>query len=597
MGKITGAGPTNLPGAGVAPSSAIALAKQMHAAATGARWPEATRQLNELRDLLAKEGESLPPAEQQVVAKRLCEAHAAAERANAWSALETIGGILALGVPFVVDALTTNDHERFDEALEQVSYAKPPAATTPVNVDMPIVDLHADTAMAALDLGPAARPFGQKILEALMPHSTRAVTMHTFAEQRAGGVQVFTAYEEGLPPFARLSHKFYTQVVCNGLKGANRTPVNQLVAQLMWIHGQVQKHQDRLELTGPSPQATRAAFADGNGEVRADPKHAIHIGIEGARIASLDPDDAKELAAFLAANKQAIPAGMPIPTRAQLATLEGRLDFLAQAGVTYMGLVHMEGTEFAGTDMPVMKQLHQLGHGTNGLTEQGQRLVRGMDCRGILIDLAHASVATQRELGELYRKGELRMPLIVSHGVLDFDGNQRWRDTPPETLALVRESGGVFGVMFALQYWDKTLGGAAGIVDQIEKAIDLAGIDHVALGSDADGFVSLALDDMGKVSTVVAELEQRGYSREQLEKICYKNFLSTLEKRQARLAIGSGKGKAALDAGRGLLGPQVADKAQLATPGHMPLSLSISAMPVAQPDPDSDPDPDPQQAK
>ena len=64
----------------------------------------------------------------------------------------------------------------------------------------------------------------------------------------------------------------------------------------------------------------------------------------------------------------------------------------------------------------------------------------------------------------------------------------------------------------------------------VDLRVNLAGIEHVAIGSDFDGVMPLprGLEDCSKLPDLVSELRTRGYSESDLEKICRENFLRVL---------------------------------------------------------------------
>lgn len=64
------------------------------------------------------------------------------------------------------------------------------------------------------------------------------------------------------------------------------------------------------------------------------------------------------------------------------------------------------------------------------------------------------------------------------------------------------------------------------VADHIDRVVRIAGIDHVGLGSDFDGVgdsLPEGLKDVSQFPNLLAELLNRGYSRNDIEKICYKN--------------------------------------------------------------------------
>jgi membrane dipeptidase len=74
------------------------------------------------------------------------------------------------------------------------------------------------------------------------------------------------------------------------------------------------------------------------------------------------------------------------------------------------------------------------------------------------------------------------------------------------------------------------LGTVADVADHIDHAVQLAGIDHVGLGSDFDGvsFVPKGLEDVSKYPNLIRELLKRGYSEADVEKICSGNIMRVM---------------------------------------------------------------------
>ena len=64
------------------------------------------------------------------------------------------------------------------------------------------------------------------------------------------------------------------------------------------------------------------------------------------------------------------------------------------------------------------------------------------------------------------------------------------------------------------------------VADHVDHVVQLAGIDHVGFGSDFDGVgdtLPTGLKDVSDYPNLIAELLKRGYTDEDIEKICYKN--------------------------------------------------------------------------
>ena len=65
------------------------------------------------------------------------------------------------------------------------------------------------------------------------------------------------------------------------------------------------------------------------------------------------------------------------------------------------------------------------------------------------------------------------------------------------------------------------------VVDHIDHAVKVAGIDHVGLGSDFDGIevTPQGLEDVSKIRVIFDEMARRGYTDDQIGKIAGGNFL------------------------------------------------------------------------
>ncbi len=109
----------------------------------------------------------------------------------------------------------------------------------------------------------------------------------------------------------------------------------------------------------------------------------------------------------------------------------------------------------------------------------------------MLVDVAHASAATIDDILAFAER-----PMLASHtGLRGIADNAR--NLTDAQVRGIADSGGVVGIGF----WPTACGGddAAAIARSIRHAIDLAGIDHVGLGSDFDGAVSVPFDATGLV--------------------------------------------------------------------------------------------------
>ncbi len=235
-------------------------------------------------------------------------------------------------------------------------------------------------------------------------------------------------------------------------------------------------------------------------------------------------------------------------------------------GARYMTLTHVLNTHWAdaATDSPKH----------HGLTPFGREVVREMNRLGMLVDLSHVSPDTMRAALEVSEA-----PVIFSHSsaraLVDHP-----RDVPDDILKLVAGNGGVVMVNFypgyvsekynrweadlqaeqarynsppyaglyigqperaqeALAQWKAqhpepkvTLGE---VVDHIEHIRQVAGVEHVGIGSDFDGIgvVPEGLENVEKFPALLAELLRRGWSDEEVARVAGGNLLRVMQAAEA----------------------------------------------------------------
>ena len=192
--------------------------------------------------------------------------------------------------------------------------------------------------------------------------------------------------------------------------------------------------------------------------------------------------------------------------------LEGRPERVAELrdrGVRFMSLTHLANNELGGSSSPLM--------GNRPLTPLGREVVEAMVATGLAVDLAHASHRTLRQIAE--NRGAR---LFSSHtGVAG--ATRSWRNLEDDELRLVADRGGVLGIIFGTIY----LGGRRieDVVRHVEHALDVAGEDAVALGSDFDGMVPLprGVRDVTDVPKVVEALARRRPAGV-VEKVAFTNW-------------------------------------------------------------------------
>jgi membrane dipeptidase len=239
----------------------------------------------------------------------------------------------------------------------------------------------------------------------------------------------------------------------------------------------------------------------------------------------------------------------------------------AALGVRYMTLTHMENNEWA--DSSTAKPEH------NGLTPFGKDVVREMNRLGIIVDISHVSDKTFYDALETSKA-----PVFASHsscralcgaarnmtddmirdlakhgGVIQINYHvgflsQQYLDfdvAHPEVRKEIGEEvkkrcgtdeacSDVMGQQVVREFMkegklpkvDWTL-----IIDHIDHAVKIGGIDHVGLGSDFDGAVMpIGMEDATHLPEITDALLKKGYSESDIRKILGENTLRVLSEVQ-----------------------------------------------------------------
>jgi len=187
-----------------------------------------------------------------------------------------------------------------------------------------------------------------------------------------------------------------------------------------------------------------------------------------------------------------------------LHALEGKIENLQRfydAGYSIMGPVHFFDNELGGSSGGVRK---------GGITDFGRQVIREMDRMKLIIDLAHASSTLILDVLQITER-----PVVVSHvgvqGIVDIP-----RNLNDAELRAISDRGGLIGIGF----WDDVVGGLSveHIVRSIQYAVNIAGIDHVGLGSDFDGLTHIPFD-ASQIVVLTDALLESGFNREEVAKI------------------------------------------------------------------------------
>jgi membrane dipeptidase len=289
-------------------------------------------------------------------------------------------------------------------------------------------------------------------------------------------------------------------------------------AQIDRVREQVQKHSDDLAL---------ATTADGIREAHKQGKIAALIGIEGGHLIASDL---------------------------------GVLRVYSALGARYMTLTHSGNAEWA--DSSTAKPQH------NGLTEFGKDVVREMNRLGMIVDISHVSDKTFADVLEFSKA-----PVFASHSdcraICDAP-----RNMSDDMIRALAAKGGVIQINYHVGFlsqefrnaekahpeWDQAIALEVRkrcrdregcqliegdritreyvlrgdlprvewtkIIEHIDHAVKVAGVDHVGLGSDFDGAnMPFGMEDATKLPQITKALLEKGYSEGDVKKILGENTL------------------------------------------------------------------------
>ena len=184
--------------------------------------------------------------------------------------------------------------------------------------------------------------------------------------------------------------------------------------------------------------------------------------------------------------------------------LSGKLsniDVLYDAGVRMMAPVHFFDNKLGGS-------AHGVSH--NGLTDFGKQVIRRMQAKNMIVDVAHSSEKMLDDILAITSK-----PVLSSHtGVKGTCNNVR--NLSDKHLTGIANTGGIVGIAF----FDKAVckADAKHIALAIQYTVNLIGVDHVALGSDFDGAITAPFDVTG-LALITEQLLKLGFTPENISKI------------------------------------------------------------------------------
>lgn len=208
-------------------------------------------------------------------------------------------------------------------------------------------------------------------------------------------------------------------------------------------------------------------------------------------------------------------------------------------------ILAIEGGEAINGSLGILRSLYRLGvrcltltwNGRNelgdgvdeagsrgGLTSFGNAAVREMNRLGMLVDISHLS-----ESGFWDVLAVSRHPVIASHSncraLCDHS-----RNLSDEQIRALAQNGGVMGITFVPEFLAEKDASVTHVLDHIEYASKVGGVDVVGLGSDFDGTDVLprGIKDCSSFPVITRGLVERGYFEHDIKKILGGNFLRVI---------------------------------------------------------------------
>lgn len=258
--------------------------------------------------------------------------------------------------------------------------------------------------------------------------------------------------------------------------------------------------------------------------------------------------------------KVAMPLGMEngSPIEGDLANLKHFYD----RGIRYITLAHSKANHISDSSYDDDRRW-------DGLSPFGFKLVREMNDLGVMIDVSHLTDAAIEDI-----LATTRAPVIASHSSLRHFTPDWERNLPDDLVRKIGENGGIVMINYGSAFLTKEANDYSGprdaarekeeaklgrsmtaeerdafnnawrethpypfatledVLDHIDRAVELAGIDHVGLGTDYDGVgdsLPEGLKDVSSYPVLIDGLLLRGYDEASIEKILGANALRVWE--------------------------------------------------------------------
>lgn len=200
------------------------------------------------------------------------------------------------------------------------------------------------------------------------------------------------------------------------------------------------------------------------------------------------------------------------------------IDRFIDRGVRLVSLAHTRNNKFATAAMGKREKF--------GLTDLGKEFAQRIYERGALVDVSHLS---DRGFDDLVPIADsVGAPIVATHS-----NARKLCDVPrnltDDQLRHIGRTGGVAGLNFHASFVcsNSTKATMSDVIKQLEYMVKIAGIEHVAIGSDFDGDIDPAegLEDASRLPALAAELRRRKWTNDDILKVFSLNALRVLSYR------------------------------------------------------------------
>lgn len=194
----------------------------------------------------------------------------------------------------------------------------------------------------------------------------------------------------------------------------------------------------------------------------------------------------------------------------------GAITEFYELGARYVTLAHFTSNRFAVSSAdPFARRVK--------VNERLAATLELMNSLGMIVDVAHVHPDL---IQQVCARSEV--PVIVSHGATQAL-RPTFRNLSDEDIVRVASTDGVIGVIYATEWLGRRADGVSigAIVDHADHIRKLVGPDHVALGSDWDGFISTPseLPDAAALPALTQAFLDRSWPTEDIEKLLGGNFM------------------------------------------------------------------------